>query len=453
MRLRAFALSSAIAAAGCTDPGPAASSSSAPSGPPPELAAPSATAPVALPKAVSLVRTMTPAERFKKDETGCGSGDKAACRALARRYSGTGPFAGCGVPRERAAPSLKRTPTDSPKDRLPFLDALTKACELGDKDACELVGFAGAIYAQHGTWRTHLGAFNGDPMDVGIWHFRVKEGQPDIVKLLGDRRVTCLQRVAEFECTQPDSTLFRKEKPPADGKLPAKLKAVAEEACTATRDCDDIYTVLDRNGFSPDELAPVRAAFAASLIEGCKAGDCTCGEATKYLPDGDAQMLDLAALGCENGEAEGCYALGRLYEEGRGVDKDERRAKELYDVACPPTRSRTQGLPMGEYSPRACDRLAELAMGGEIYPGKERARAKYYMEMACQHPGRERLHAPCVRLGMLWATKKASSGPGKNASEAKWAAWGGDDAAKGECSRPSVKAECETFAEAIKTVK
>jgi TPR repeat protein len=396
---------------------------------------------------------MTPAERFKKDETGCGSGDKAACRALARRYSGTGPFAGCGVPRESAAPSLKRTPTDSPKDRLPFLDALTKACELGDKDACELVGFAGAIYAQHGTWRTHLGAFNGDPMDVGIWHFRVKEGQPDIVKLLGDRRVTCLQRVAEFECTQPDSTLFRKEKPPADGKLPAKLKAVAEEACTATRDCDDIYTVLDRNGFSPDELAPVRAAFAASLIEGCKAGDCTCGEATKYLPDGDAQMLDLAALGCENGEAEGCYALGRLYEEGRGVDKDERRAKELYDVACPPTRSRTQGLPMGEYSPRACDRLAELAMGGEIYPGKERARAKYYMEMACQHPGRERLHAPCVRLGMLWATKKASSGPGKNASEAKWAAWGGDDAAKGECSRPSVKAECETFAEAIKTVK
>ena len=109
-----------VAIAACNDPNAGGASSSAPSGPPPELAAPSATPPIALPKAVSFVRTASPSERFKKDEAGCAGGDKTACRALARRYSGTGPFAGCGVPRERAAPSVKRAPTDAAKDRLPF---------------------------------------------------------------------------------------------------------------------------------------------------------------------------------------------------------------------------------------------------------------------------------------------------------------------------------------------
>lgn len=443
-----------VAALGCKDANlGAAASTSASAGPPPELAAPPKTAAPDLPKAASFVRTATPAERFKKDHAGCDADDKAACRSLARRYAGGGPLAGCGVPRERPQPFVKRTPSDAAKDKLPFLRAMTKACDLGDTDACGIAAMSGETYGNRGAWDARLTALHTDPMEVGIWRFRLKQGLPDVTKTLNDRRAKCLAPPDGFSCTAPDSALFKRETPPEGGKLPSDLQKLAEEACSATLDCDDIYTVLDRNGITPEALAPVRAAFASALVEGCKAGDCTCGEATKYLPDGDPQTFDLAALGCENGEPEGCYALGRLFEEGKGVEKSEARAKALYDVACPPTRTRNVGLPMGDYSPRACDRLAELAMGGETYPGKERARAKYYMEFACQHPGRELLHAACIRRGMLWATKKASSGPGRNADEAKYAAWAGSDAAKGECTRPSVKAECEAFAEALKTVK
>ncbi|HEY0094053.1 MAG TPA: SEL1-like repeat protein, partial [Archangium sp.] len=31
---------------------------------------------------------------------------------------------------------------------------------------------------------------------------------------------------------------------------------------------------------------------------------------------------------------EGCYILGLLYAQGRGVEKDERRAAALYEKAC-----------------------------------------------------------------------------------------------------------------------
>jgi TPR repeat protein len=39
-------------------------------------------------------------------------------------------------------------------------------------------------------------------------------------------------------------------------------------------------------------------------------------------------------LGCDNGLAEGCSALGWFYLQGLGVDRDAVQARELYQKAC-----------------------------------------------------------------------------------------------------------------------
>ena len=46
-----------------------------------------------------------------------------------------------------------------------------------------------------------------------------------------------------------------------------------------------------------------------------------------------ADVLDLDKA-CSGGKPEGCAALGLLYEEGRVVGKDERRAVTLFALAC-----------------------------------------------------------------------------------------------------------------------
>jgi TPR repeat protein len=398
-------------------------------------------------QATTLKRKATPSERFAKDDAQCKAGDRAACRSLADRYSGAGVQAGCGVPRERALPSLKRVSSDADSDWKAYVRALTKACELGDEDACALARFAPRIRRNAGTRWVRWDGVSSAHDAVGIRVFRSKL-DPVWAKTLVDRRNKCLGPVAEGSCDTPTTTLFKKRKAPADGKLTKELQGFAEEACKQTRDCDEIYMMLDKEGYSPEELAPVRSAFATTLVDACVEGDCTCGEATKYLPADDARRADLAILGCENGEAEGCYALARLYENGTGVDKSETRSRELYDLACPPIRP--QGGPFGEYSPHACDRLADLYVGGP-YPGKDRPRGKYYAEYACRHPGREFDHAPCVRLGLLWSTKRTSTG--RNGDEARSAAWGNGDEYDNECHRPSVKEQCAEFKKSLAFLK
>jgi TPR repeat protein len=53
---------------------------------------------------------------------------------------------------------------------------------------------------------------------------------------------------------------------------------------------------------------------------------------------GGARDLGQAAnayqLGCDNGLAEGCSALGWFYLQGLGVDRDAVQARELYQKAC-----------------------------------------------------------------------------------------------------------------------
>ena len=108
------------------------------------------------------------------------------------------------------------------------------------------------------------------------------------------------------------------------------------------------------------------------------------------------------------------------------------------------------GPRLGEYSPRACDRLADYASGGE-YPPKKWTEARYYAHLACTHPGYELEQAPCVRLGHFVAKSVPT---GHNVLEARGAAEGPLNASESEseCTRPSVKAECAEFEKMLGTV-
>lgn len=345
-----------------------------------------------------LQRKAEPAALFAKNETDCKAGDPAACRALANRYAGRRDQVGCGVPRKRPFPSLKSIPVDDLPDHDRF-DLLEKdACNRGDQQAC-------------------LGKWNDRPPGLFDKEPRWKK--------------------------QPEA------------KLPPELLTKVAAACQETHSCDFLYVALDRWGYPPAELAPVREAFAKTLVDACVEGECTCGDAGKFLPADDPRRTDLGILGCENGEAEGCYLLGRAYEAGNGVPKDEKKARSLYDLACPPLQARTwTGAIQGEISTHACDRIAEIAIG-DSYPGKDRVAAKYYAQAACRGSFD---HAPCVRLAMLWATRPTSAGGGKNAHEARVVAmgetyYGAANRYDDDCRRPSVATECAALKEALTKAK
>lgn len=401
-----------------------------------------------------LKRKASPRERFEKDTADCSAGKADACRSLAERYAAAGPRASCGVPRERPFPSLKRAPGDFEQDRAAYERTMGKLCaDHQDAEACALLRSSHRIEPMAPRDAFWAGLV-GDPGAVGIRRFRAS-GRPSWSKILDEERRSCLSGDGHWACAAPRLTLFTQEKPGADGKLPPEIRARAEEACAKTRDCNDVYMVLDKSGYSPAELAPVREAFAKTLVDACLEGECTCGDAARYVPAGDTKITDLAILGCENGEAEGCYALARAYESGAGVPKSEEQARALYDVACPALRpERFSGAPVTDYSPRACDRLAEIAIGG-AYPGKDRYTAKHYALSACRDPSFEVDHGPCVRLGMLWATR---TGAGQNAHEARMVAmgeapYGADRPHLDDCKRPSVERECNELREALKTAR
>jgi TPR repeat protein len=52
------------------------------------------------------------------------------------------------------------------------------------------------------------------------------------------------------------------------------------------------------------------------------------------VPKDESQAATLFEEACTDGAAEGCVNLGWLYEDGRGVPKDERRAAALFERAC-----------------------------------------------------------------------------------------------------------------------
>ena len=79
----------------------------------------------------------------------------------------------------------------------------------------------------------------------------------------------------------------------------------------------------------------------------------------------------MADCGCQLRDAKSCGVLGGLYQEGRGVPKDMRRAAKLYEKAC------TGG------EGAACGRLGVMLQKGEGIT-KDMKRAAENYERACK---------------------------------------------------------------------
>lgn len=385
--------------------------------------------------AKKLARKATPASLAAADQTACDDKKADGCRRVADRYRGYGASAGCGIDRKRPAPFVKRIVDDADIDERGYTVAIRQACSLGDSEACALATTLPQSFSLRSESARRI-AVRSHPDDLGIWAFQAKL-KPAQIPGFVKAREQCLTTPTAGWCT--GYGVYHLDKPKPGDKNAPDLAAVAIEVCKSTHDCPELMMFLDQKGMTPEALAPVRKAFAETLTESCLSGECTCGDAARYVESDDASGMDLALFGCENGEAEGCYELARRIEDGRGVEKDPARALGLYQLACPPIAPQDfngNAPPMGEYSPRACDRLAEIAAEGTL-PPKNWTRAMFYANRACVDHGVAVDQAPCVRLGRFYATSVFT---GHNGMDARSAAWGSDDGP--ECKRPSVKDAC-----------
>lgn len=224
-----------------------------------------------------------------------------------------------------------------------------------------------------------------------------------------------------------------------------RIAAAATKACADTKDCDRVLMLLDKYLFAPEVLVPLRGAAGVVLADACLDGECTCGEAALDLPETDARRLDLARLGCDAGEADGCYAVGRALEEGWGIDKDLDAAVAAYERACPPYAGRRDWQGAGdveERSKRACDRLAAGYESGDLV-AKDAGRAMFYARLACTEAGSETFHGGCVRVARLLVEAGIQ---GSHSDSDEWNAFGPlGGAADNECQRPSVAAACAEY--------
>jgi TPR repeat protein len=54
----------------------------------------------------------------------------------------------------------------------------------------------------------------------------------------------------------------------------------------------------------------------------------------KGVAKDEARAAELYKKGCDGGLGPSCFNLGRMFTDGRGVAKDDARALELYRKAC-----------------------------------------------------------------------------------------------------------------------
>lgn len=370
---------------------------------------------------LKLARKTTPAARFGALREACEGGDAPACWAAAARYAGSGRLAGCGVQREEER-DLKVGSDDMEADSPWNTYYVALACAAGDKRAChpnsEYAWMGPAAYALD---RTHPGlmAFLGAtaPKRAAL-----------IGKLLDTRDYAARKHLYQI-VTSKDP-------------LSADMRDAAIKACADTRDCDEIVMLLDQEQYDVAEVAPVRKAAGETMLGACLDGECGCGDAAYYLGIEDARSLDLARLGCEGGEADGCYQLGRMFETGTGVPKDVDAAIALYDYACPPAGRADH---REEYSKLACDRLAAAYQDGDLFEA-DKSRALFYAQRACIDSGNERDHGPCLRLATELRRDHGRTGIGSTHP---------DNVANArrfpeECDRPSVREACAKYREGNK---
>lgn len=429
----------------------------------PQGLAPSAsTTASSAPVKVSAQRKTTPKALLAADEQACLAGKADACRRMADRYRGYGHPAGCGI--ERSASELahgknveplrvriKRAIEDEANDKESFLVWIGKACDLADSDACIIEGAIRAGRQPSATRDLEAPALRSDPNTSALIGFHAIWAPDKHEKFLAERKQCLVDKVTS--CWGLAGQLMRRvelpSRPELDAEWMTKLQAIGDR----TLDFEPIFMMLDKHGYPPEALAPLRAHASKTLVQACIEGACVCGRAAQSLPPEDPRLPDLARWGCEDGEAIGCHVLAKLHEEGRGVEKDEVFARSLNELACPPTRAFHSDR-FGEFAPGACSRLAEIAEDGAM-PPKNRDRAVYYAEYACRAPGSELDHSYCVKLAKYWTAGVLSSTCYEyNAEWCRNSATQAADVFYGyglsskeanECQRPSVKALCDAL--------
>jgi TPR repeat protein len=417
-----------------------------------------------------LTRKMTPSEKRKSDETACNAGNAEACRSMADRFRGYGHPSGCGIERQghqraiqvKNGPTLKvrikRMSEDWEADEDGFDSWNGKACDLGNAEACVLDRGMVKNFRSVKERPAADMALRSSVETSAILLWKKAMDAKEYAKIL-EKRTVC--PIASYSCGTESLNLYRRDMKKDPTALDASVREQAEAIIKKTLDARTVLMMLDKNGYTAEMVAPVRAHATKVLVDACIEGSCVCGDAAQLLAADDARLLDLARFGCENGEAEGCYQLGRIYEDGRGVPKDERTARLLYELACPPRRpfDYADEPKTSDYSVAACDRLAEVHEGGAMPPKDLRA-ARYYAEFACRYPGMQYDHAPCIRLGRYWTSGAITSScieegcPGNlvNASEK----FNGPSSAPfegKECERPSVKALCDKYKGELEAMK
>lgn len=408
----------------------------------------------------ALQRKTSPSDKRKADEAACAAGKAEGCRALAERHRAYGHISGCGLARDKYERNvtfangsttkvrIKRMSEDWEADENLFTKWIRKACDLGDSEACGLDRPAFANFRQVKEKTAEDMALRSSIDSSALFAWK-KVQSPKLYAGLVEKRKQCIDE--SYLCERESFQFYRRDmtKPPTE--LEKNTRELAESIITNTLNARTVFMLLDKNGYTAEMVNPVVEHARKVLVDACLEGSCTCGDAAYFVAKDDSRRLDLARLGCENGEAEGCYELGRMYEEGQGVSKDEKAARALYELACPPYRPTDYAdePKTAEYSVAACDRLAEIHEDGAM-PPKDVARARYYAEFACRFPGMQEDHAPCIRLARYWASRAIRSnceefwcagdmaqtmeklnGPSMTPFEAK------------ECERPSVKALCE----------
>lgn len=413
-----------------------------------------------------LVRRHTPAALREADEVACAGGDAVACRRMADRARGYGAVAGCGLPRaERrkrlSSPTgpldvrIKRTSEDTAADDRDFVRFTGKACALGDDTACVLQkkAYGNAVYYPE---RMAEIPVRSEPDSSALLLFR-QAVEPTVHEAALKERTRCLSESGScYLAVDPLYRVTRAKVPPPS--LPPERLALALSIGTKTLDFEAIEMLLDKEGYAPETLAPLHAAAGEVLVEACLEGSCVCGDAVRELGEDEPRALALARMGCENGEVEGCFALGRQFEVGRGVPQDKALALTLYELACPPRKPAwdPSGPRLGDVSQRACERLAEVYDSGELGP-KDEDVASFYADLACRRPGYERDHRPCARLARFWVPKYVREycsvvDCAYSYATAKARLYGPAEEPIGgkECERPSMKGLCEPHADEIK---
>jgi TPR repeat protein len=129
-----------------------------------------------------------------------------------------------------------------------------------------------------------------------------------------------------------------------------RAAALFREACDRTPDADDVGSAENRSRacsllgalyLAGDGVPKDNEGGRAFSELGCEQGDAfgcfnaasvySSGAGVEVNPAKAAEFLDRA---CELGDAEGCYDLGIAYEKGNGVEADRSRAAELFRKAC-----------------------------------------------------------------------------------------------------------------------